>query len=435
MNWKAAKTSAALCLLFLVFYNACNYITSLRHDVGTFYFSWERYIPFVPIFIVPYMSIDLFFVAAPFLASNDIELRMIRRRIASAILIACACFLIFPLRFAFERPHVSGALGVVFNNFRNLDKPFNQAPSLHMALRTILALVYVRHLSGLWKWSSRIWFSLIGFSTLLTYQHHVIDIVAGFALGAVCVHLFQETPLRMPIICNRKVGLYYLIVATILIAGAYPLHRWGLLLVWPAVSCMMVAAGYFGIGPGIYRKQAGLISFTGRLLLWPVLLAQRLSLMHYSRQCEPWNELAPNVWIGRKLNDAEAADAIDRGVSAVLDLTCESSECRPFLAAHYRHLPIMDLTAPTPGHILDALEFIHEHSSDGIVYIHCKAGYSRTGGIACAYLLSTGKANTVEEAIAHVRSVRPKIVIRREIITAIRGYTRAAHGAPRCHSP
>src|SRR5437868_6652771 len=80
MKWKATLTSASLCALFLVFYNASNYITSLRHDVGAFYFSWERYIPFVPIFIVPYMSIDLFFIGAPFLARNDIELRTLRRR-------------------------------------------------------------------------------------------------------------------------------------------------------------------------------------------------------------------------------------------------------------------------------------------------------------------------------------------------------------------
>ncbi len=36
----------------------------------------------------------------------------------------------------------------------------------------------------------------------------------------------------------------------------------------------------------------------------------------------------------------------------------------------------------------------------GIVYIHCKIGYSRTAAAAAAYLLQTGKAATVAEAIA-----------------------------------
>src|SRR5205823_97422 len=57
---RAFATSAALSVLFLVVYGGCNWITSQRADVATFYFQWERAIPFVPFFILPYMSIDLF---------------------------------------------------------------------------------------------------------------------------------------------------------------------------------------------------------------------------------------------------------------------------------------------------------------------------------------------------------------------------------------
>ena len=55
-------------------------------DVGTFYFEWERKIPFVPFFILPYLSIDLFFVVAPFLCRTDRELSMLAKRIAAAIM-------------------------------------------------------------------------------------------------------------------------------------------------------------------------------------------------------------------------------------------------------------------------------------------------------------------------------------------------------------
>jgi membrane-associated phospholipid phosphatase len=37
-----------------------------------------------------------------------------------------------------------------------------------------------------------VWFVLIGFSTLLTYQHHFVDIVGGFVLAAICFYLFRE---------------------------------------------------------------------------------------------------------------------------------------------------------------------------------------------------------------------------------------------------
>ena len=79
---KAGVASAGLSLLFLVVYSGTNWLTSLRTDVGTWYYEWERYIPFVPLMVIPYMSIDLFFVAAPFLCRDDRELAVFSRRIA-----------------------------------------------------------------------------------------------------------------------------------------------------------------------------------------------------------------------------------------------------------------------------------------------------------------------------------------------------------------
>src|SRR5437016_47649 len=71
---RAFGASAGLSLLFLIVYGWCNWITSQRDDVGTLYFGWERFIPFVPWMIVPYLSIDLFFVTAPFLCRDEREL-------------------------------------------------------------------------------------------------------------------------------------------------------------------------------------------------------------------------------------------------------------------------------------------------------------------------------------------------------------------------
>jgi hypothetical protein len=171
----AARTSALLSLLFLAVYGSINWFSSQRSDVGTLYFEWERYIPFVPWMIVPYMSIDLFFIAAPFLCNDRAELRALSRRIPFAIVVAGICFLLFPLRFALERPSAEGWLGMVFDWFRSMDQPYNLLPSLHIALRTILAATYVRHTKRLLRMASHVWFSLIGISTVLTHQHHVLD--------------------------------------------------------------------------------------------------------------------------------------------------------------------------------------------------------------------------------------------------------------------
>src|SRR5262249_20851921 len=170
----ALGASIGLSILFLVVYSGTNWITSLRSDVRTWYFEWERWIPFVPWMVIPYMSIDLFFVVAPFLCRGRTELKILAVRIALAILAAGICFLLFPLRLVTEPPAVDGLCGFIFDWFRGMDKPYNLCPSLHIALRTILADTYARNLRGVVRFGSHVWFSLIGFSTLLTYQHHVV---------------------------------------------------------------------------------------------------------------------------------------------------------------------------------------------------------------------------------------------------------------------
>jgi membrane-associated phospholipid phosphatase len=173
-------------------YGGCNWISSRRANVGTIYFEWERKIPFVSFFILPYMSIDLFFVVGPFLCRTKRELSILAKRIAVAIIVAGICFLLFPLRFAFPRPHADGWLGALFDWFRGMDAPYNLLPSLHAALMLILLDVYFRHTRGFVRVAIIMWFILIALSPVLTYQHHLIDIVGGFVLAALCFWLFRE---------------------------------------------------------------------------------------------------------------------------------------------------------------------------------------------------------------------------------------------------
>src|SRR5215475_6439720 len=204
---KALVVSAGLSVLFLIVYGACNWITARRANVGTFYFEWERKIPFVPLFILPYMSIDLFFVVAPFLCRTDRELSVLAKRIVTAIIVAGVCFLFFPFRFAFSRPHVEGWLGALFDWFRGMDAPYNLLPSLHAAFTLILCDIYFRHTRGLVRIVIMMWFVLIVLSPVLTYQHHVIDILGGLVLAALCLWLFRERTLALRVAANPRIGL------------------------------------------------------------------------------------------------------------------------------------------------------------------------------------------------------------------------------------
>ena len=110
----------------------------------------------------------------------------------------------------------------------------------------------------------------------------------------------------------------------------------------PAIALAIAAAAYFGLGPGIFRKRDGRLPWTTWWALGPYLLGQHLSRLYYRRQCRAWDQLTPQVSIGSVLNRRESVAAIERGVTAILDLTAEFLLPRHSRAAY--RTPILDLT-------------------------------------------------------------------------------------------
>ena len=421
-KFSAGITSAALSLLFIVVYGGCSWITGQRADVGTWYYGWERCIPFVPWLIVPYMSIDLFFVGSPFLCQSRGELRVLAQRIAFAILVAGVCFLLIPLHLAVAPPQTSGWTGAVFNVLHGFDQPCNLFPSLHITLQAILANHYARHTKGMTRLACNVWFSLIAISTLLTYQHHIVDVIGGAVLAVICFYLFRENSVRLPVLLNYRVGSYYAGGACIAIGAAVAGWPWAGILLWPALAFAITAAAYWGLGPAIYRKANGRLPVSTQLIFMPCLIGQYLSLLHYRRQCEAWNQITPRVWISARLDAREAAEARRKGVTAVLDLTAEFSETATLRALEYRNMPVLDLTAPTMAQLSEAVKFISGHAERGVVCVHCKIGYSRSAAVVGAWLLASGQASTVEQAIVQLRTARPTMVIRPEALAALKAF-------------
>jgi protein-tyrosine phosphatase/membrane-associated phospholipid phosphatase len=427
---KALVVSVGLSVLFLIVYGGCNWITARRANVGTFYFEWEREMPFVAFFILPYMSIDLFFVGAPFLCRTERELSILAKRIATAIVVAGICFLLFPLRFAFPRPPADGWVGALFDWFRGMDAPYNLLPSLHAAFTLILCDSYFRHTRGFTRVAIMIWFVLIALSPVLTYQHHLVDIVGGFVLAGYCFYFFRERTLVQPVVANRRIGLYYAAGAALLAFIGAIFWPWGVLLLWPAIALGIVALAYFKAGPIVFHKTEGKLPWSTRFVLEPCLIGQYLSLLYYRRQCRAWDEVTPQIWIGGKLGRRLANKALCSGVSAVLDLSAEFSEAEPFRKINYRNIPVLDLTAPTQAQLVEISKFIGNHSRNGVVYVHCKIGYSRSAAAVAAYLIISGKVKTAEEAFAMIRRVRPSVVIRPEVRSALSEFEHRVRFSP-----
>ena len=418
----SGATALALSLLFVVVYGLTSWWTSLRPDVGTWVFDWERSLPFVPWLIVPYMSVDLFFAAAPFLCTERLELIAFRRRMTMAIAIAGTAFLLMPLRFAFPRPVPTDWTAGIFHVLDGFDRPFNMFPSLHIAILLILSGTYHRHTRGFLRWLTHGWFALIGISTVLTYQHHVVDVIGGFALGVLCYYAIAERSTVRPVTTNARIGAWYAIGTVVLgTAGAY-LHPWGLMLLWPATATALVAGAYFGLYASVTRKEDGRLPLASTILLAPWLAAQYASLIYYRRQAPRWSVVVPHVWIGRHLREWEAKEAVKRGVRAVLDLTGEFSESRAFRALPYLNLPVLDLTAPSRDELRAGVAFINAHRQQGAVYVHCKIGYSRSAAVVASWLMDAGLSVNAGDAAARIRAVRPSVIVRPEVICALQDF-------------
>ena len=188
-SWSPMTCLLATSLAYIALYGLSNQLTRLRADVGLGVFAWESAIPFVGWTIVPYLSIVAFFALSFFTDPDPRELRRHVLRLALVLVVSVICYALFPLQFTFARPPTHGAIGVLFDALSLFDLPYNRAPSLHIGVLAVLWVRVPRAVDGCARAALHAWFALIAVSVLTTYQHHVMDVPAGAALGAIVIVL------------------------------------------------------------------------------------------------------------------------------------------------------------------------------------------------------------------------------------------------------
>ena len=398
---------------FFASYGLANWVTSLRSDVGSVVFAWERHIPFLAWTIVPYWSIDLLYVLSLFVCASRRELAAHVRRLLAAQVISVAGFFLFPLRFTFQRPDTGGLFGLLFDVLAGFDKPFNQAPSLHIALLAVLWARYAAHVRGALAWILHAWFLLIGVSVLTTWQHHFIDVPTGLWVGLLCMALFREaedaTPARsLPLTRERlAVALSYTVSATGVAAVARVLGGLGWLLLWPAAALGVVSGLYLLGNPSLLRKTGSGMPSSAVWLLGPYLAGAWVNSRWWTRSRPTPDEVADGVWLGRIPTRAER-NAI--GARSLVDLTAELPADMDGVV--YRSVPMLDLVVPSERQLdaaVEAVESLREHRP---TLVFCALGYSRSAMVVAAWLLATGRAGSVEEATAIIRGARPPVVLK-----------------------
>jgi protein-tyrosine phosphatase/membrane-associated phospholipid phosphatase len=412
--WRAAI--GWLCFLgpfFFASYGFANWVASQRADVGSLVFDWESRIPFLAWTIVPYWSIDLFYGVSLLVCATRSELFTHAMRLVAAQVISVVCFLAFPLAFSFARPQVYGLFGWMFDVLAGFDKPFNQAPSLHIALLIVLWVLYARHVSGLARWILHLWFALIGVSVLTTYQHHFIDLPTGLWVGLLCLWLFpdEDSALRGAAIARDpqrlRLATRYALGAVALAVAALWAGGWALWLLWVAGSLALVAVNYAFLGEAGFQKQPdGKLSFGAYWLLAPYLAGAWINSRAWTRNRKEAGGVVPGVLLGRLPTRAEREAA---GVRAIVDVTAElPCDAR---GIHYAGAPMLDLVVPSQRQLGRAAQAIESARKAGPVLVCCALGFSRSAMAVAAWLLSSRRAATVAEAVALVRASRPAIVL------------------------
>ncbi|AVP96985.1 serine/threonine protein phosphatase [Ahniella affigens] len=420
-HWRlGAKWLAFLGPFFYVTYGLSNYVASLREPILSFVMAWERHVPFLAWTIIPYWSINLFYGLSLFLARSEFELGRHARRLLTAQVIAVTCFLLFPMKATFAKPETDGLAGFMFEALGSFDKPYNQWPSLHIALLMILWDFYRRLLPPWAKPVLHAWALLIAGSVLTTYQHHAIDVPTGAMLGLICLWLWPldlNTPRpQWQGWQGGRAGWFaaaYATGAAACLCGALLWPRHALILIWPALALLLVALAYAGFGVGVFQKSGdGRVSLAATWLLAPHRLGAFINSRLWTLGGAAAVPVTDRLWVGRW------PDATTRGqFEQIIDLTAEL----PQAGAAARALPALDLL-PLSMHTLQSVsaEIDLALSERGRVLVCCALGYSRSSAAVLAWLRTSGRVGSFEQAFAELRAKRPELVLGAEQLAALR---------------
>lgn len=410
---------------FFISYGLANWITSLRTDVGVVVFDWESHIPLLPWTIIPYWSIDLLYGLSFLLPATKSEMDRHAYRLLSVQIICVVCFLLWPLTISFNRPELSGVFGGMFDLLMGFDKPFNQAPSLHIALLVVLWTRFAAHLSPRWLPLLHIWFALIAVSVLTTWQHHFIDLPTGALVGFFCLWLWptaQPSPLAHIKVSKspqrRSLALRYFLGCAVLTALAFVLGGGAWWLLWPAVSSLLVALNYLIFGAQGFQKQTnGRLSPGAWGLLAPYLLGAWINSRLWTRNAPEPVHIIDNIWLSRIPSTSSLGN-----INGLVDL-CAELPINP-QDKLYRSFPVLDLIAPSVHTCQAAANSIEELRQHGSVLVYCALGYSRSATVIAAWLLATERCANLEEALDCMHQAQPHIVLKEAHQTALRPFAK-----------
>jgi membrane-associated phospholipid phosphatase len=146
----------------------------------------DRALPVVPIFAIPYISL------IPYIGISLVAFLFFRVRVyrSAAITMIIVWFVSYAFYFFLQsyiaRPAITGTdpFSAMIRAIYAGDQPYNDFPSLHTSLSTIIAIHSWRVDRRIGR-AAAIWTALIVMSTVLVKQHYLADVAGGLVLASV----------------------------------------------------------------------------------------------------------------------------------------------------------------------------------------------------------------------------------------------------------
>jgi protein-tyrosine phosphatase len=216
-------------------------------------------------------------------------------------------------------------------------------------------------------------------------------------------------PLSLPRLANDRrrltIAARYAFSAVLTGTAGLGIGGSGLWLLWPAISLASVAGNYAFFGPKGFNKQPdGRMGAAALLLFAPYQLGAWINSRMWTYGEPAAVSLRQDIMLGRIPSHREAAR-----FRTIIDLCAE-------LPATNRHVewhvfPMLDLVTPEVSQLRAAVAAIESAKAKGPLLVCCALGYSRSVCALAAWLLTSGNATNLTDAIRQIRRVRPRLVL------------------------
>lgn len=248
-------------------------------------------IPFIDWMIVPYACSLPLFIAGFFIVKSNKQLKRLTHRLLLATLVATLNFYWLPLTFDTTTFDVVSALNSsasrwawAYDILHTLDKPYNQLPSLHVSYALLLVI-------SLWQSLTSVFNKIllastggcIAIATLFTWQHHLLDVLAGMVVAIIIWMIDHHLEKKHPSITKSSIVKYLVIaVSGFLLIQILPVVFWQksffsvLIGYYWLFSFLILALAYYWQTPLLFSKINGRHTLASLLIFVPIISVYQL---------------------------------------------------------------------------------------------------------------------------------------------------------------